>query len=152
MAKAATPRTFSLGISTMDEFTDIVEPVMQFRWSGPRDDEAFGLAHKFFLVVSRITALMDKTKPLPVLQLLWLGLFMGKLQVEVPGVHCGIIIFLDRQQAVALTGDGAYDALALKLSDVGFAMGIPGTQIAKGTADIVPLDDVFQQICNFPAC
>ena len=152
MAKAATPRTFSLGISTVDEFRDIVKHEMQSRWSGPRDDEAFGLAHKYILVVSRVTALMDKAKPLPVLQLLWHDLSLDKLKVEVPEVHCGIIIFLDRQQVVVPTGDGAFDALALKLSDVGFTMGIPGTQIAKGTADIVPLDDVFQQICNFPAC
>ncbi|KAL0079340.1 PMCA-type calcium-translocating P-type ATPase [Phycomyces blakesleeanus] len=75
---------------------------------------------------------------------------LPRLQILARSSPIDKTIVVSRLQAldeiVAMTGDGTNDGPALKMANVGFAMGVSGTEVAKEASDIILMDDNFSSI------
>ncbi|OHT11104.1 calcium-translocating P-type ATPase, PMCA-type family protein [Tritrichomonas foetus] len=106
------------------------------RQCGILTEEGHAMLGKEFSAMSKVQ-LIDK---LPNLQVLARSSPLDKYRLVSLLMECG--------EVVAVTGDGSNDSTALRKANVGLAMGLCGTELAKMASDIVILDDNFNSIVS----
>jgi Ca2+-transporting ATPase len=106
------------------------------RQCGILTDDGHAILGKEFSSMSKVK-LIEK---LPKLQVMARSSPLDKYRLVSLLMECG--------ETVAVTGDGSNDSTALRKADVGLAMGMCGTELAKMASDIVILDDNFSSIVS----
>jgi Ca2+-transporting ATPase len=115
--------------------------------TGDRPISAWHLANEVGITTNNHILTSEDISHLPVEELKELLLEVSVYAQIAPEDKLDIVQMLQTQgQIVAMTGDGMNDAPALKAADIGVAMGLSGTDVAKDAADMVLLDDNFATI------
>src|SRR5262249_53658932 len=117
--------TDDAAILTSPKFNELYEELKALKQEGDGGAEA---ARKREALTARLTGLRVLARARP----------LDKYKM--------VELLQSRDEVVAVTGDGTNDAPALKKADVGLAMGIAGTEVAKEASKIVLLDDAFSTI------
>ncbi|MCI8375847.1 MAG: cation-translocating P-type ATPase [Lachnospiraceae bacterium] len=118
--------------------------------TGDRKDTAFAIAHELGIAEkpedcmtgSQIDELSDAEFSRAVQKLTVFAMVSPEHKVRI------VKALKASEKIVAMTGDGVNDAPSLKAADVGVAMGITGTDVAKNAADLILVDDNFATIAK----
>lgn len=118
--------------------------------TGDQHETAIGIAKDIGIEVDEEVMLKDKSIEDLSVESLEETLERNSVYARVtPKEKLDIISALkNRNEIVAMTGDGVNDAPALKKADIGVAMGIRGTSVAKEASDMILLDDQFSTIVD----
>ncbi len=116
--------------------------------TGDHPDTAFAIAKKLGITDEKGMVLTEKeTENMPYAQFAKLVEKCNVFARVTPNFKLKIVSTLkSKGYVVAMTGDGVNDAPALKKADIGCAMGISGTEVAKESADMILTDDNFATV------
>ena len=116
--------------------------------TGDQEETAMGIAKSVGIEVDEAAMLKDKSVEELSTEALKDNLKHNSMYARItPKDKLKIISALkDNHEIVAMTGDGVNDAPALKKADIGIAMGIRGTTVAKESSDMILLDDRYGTI------
>ena len=136
---------------------DVEEAVRKCRDAGIEVKMITGDTLETARAIGREVGLLDAPDSIVMLHDEFAALSDEELLAKLPNLHIlaralpadkyrMVRLLQSQNQVVAMTGDGTNDAPALKQADVGLAMGISGTEVAKEASKIVLLDDAFSTI------